>query len=414
MAEHVTGLAGSPAELMATLVSSEGRRNRHAVYDALRAHGGVVAAGEGLLAVLGYAECLRALREPKLRVQDERSHDVVHPGWRSHSSLRGFTDWMLYTNPPDHTRLRRLVTGAFTARRVAALQPAVERLTDRLLDRMDTAAAGGTPVDFMAEFAFRLPVAVIGVLLGVPEDDQVWFRAAAAEVTLALEGLTDLSRLARADAAMDELSAYFTALVEERRRRPADDMLSALVRVHDDDGDRLSGDELIGNLVLLLVAGFDTTTNLLGHALRLAFEHPAHAARLREGEPGFAAAYVEETLRVEPPVQATSRWAGAPFDLMGTPVPEGTKLLLLLAACNRDPRRHPDPHRFDPERPDNRPLSFGGGVHLCVGAGLARMEASVALPRLLRRFPGIAPAGAPAYRNRLVVPGFERFPVSVR
>lgn len=402
-----------PGEALAALVAPRGRRNPHPLYETLRAYGNVIRVEDGLTAVVGYAECVRALREPNLRVQDEKSHDVLYPDWRSHSSLRGFTDSMLYTNPPDHTRLRRLVTGAFTTRRVAALRPAVERMTDRLLDRMADIGADGSQVDFMPEFAYRLPVAVIGELLGVPEDDQMWFRAVSADVTVALEGIRDLSRLERADAAMDALAAYFGDLIERRRREPAGDMLSALVQVHDEDGDRLSQDELVGNLVLLLVAGFDTTTNLLGHALRLAFEHPRCAARLRE-EPGFAPAYVEETLRMEPPVQATSRWAGAEIDLAGTPVAEGTKVLLLLGACNRDPERYPDPNRFDPSRPDIRPLSFGGGVHLCVGASLARMEAQIALPRLLRRFPALAPAGEAVYRDRLVVPGFDRFPVSLR
>ncbi|MEU6040971.1 cytochrome P450 [Actinomadura sp. NPDC047616] len=406
-------LATRPDEAIAALVSPQGRRDPYPHYEAIRAHGNLVRVDDGMLVAVGYDECVAALREPLLKVQDENSHDVIHPGWREHSSLRGFTESMLYTNPPDHSRMRRQVVGTFTARRVQELRPAVVRLVDRLLGRMAD-LGGGAPVDFMAEFAFRLPVAVIGELLGVPESDQVWFRAVSAEVTLALEGITDLSRLDRADAAMDELSDYFADVIERRRRRPGTDLISALVRAHDDgaDGDRLSRDELIGNLVLLLVAGFDTTTHLLGHGLHTAFEHPGFAARLR-AEPGFAPGFVEETLRCEPPVQATSRWAAEDVDLMGTPVPAGTKVLVLLAAANRDPRRYPDPHRCDPDRPDNRPLSFGGGIHLCVGAALARMEAQVALPALLRRFPGLAPAGPAVYRDRWLVRGHSRLPVAL-
>src|SRR5262249_48423885 len=313
------------------------------------------------------------------------------------------------TNPPDHARLRRLMSGAFTSRRAFALRPAVEGLTGRLLDRMADLGAAGQPVDFMAEFAFRLPVAVIGALLGVPERDQLWFRDLSATVTVALEGTTNVALLDQADKAMDELAGYFTELIGQRRRQPAEDLITGLVQVHEASGDRLSRDELIGNLVLLLVAGFDTTTNLLGQGLRLAFEHPGHAARLRS-DPDFAFGYVEETLRYEPPIQATTRWAGADLLLARTGLPTGSKVLLLLAAANRDPRRFRQPQRFDPDRVDNRPLTFGGGIHRCLGAALARMEAQIALPGVLRRFPDLVAAGPVTYRDRLVVPGPQRLP----
>ncbi|MER6406749.1 cytochrome P450 [Streptomyces viridosporus] len=401
-----------PQEAMAALVTREGRRDPHPLYDALRAHGGLVPVRPGLMVAAGYAECSRALREPGLLVQDARSHDTLHPDWRSHSSLRGFTNSVLYTNPPDHSRMRRLMSGAFTPRTVAGLEGTIARMADRLLDRMAELGTGGTPVDFMAEFAYRLPVAVIGTMLGVPDDDHIWFRAAVEHVTVALEGSSRASGLAAADRAMDELTAYFTGLIDQRRRRPADDLISALVQIHDRDGERFTEDELIGNLVLLLAAGFDTTTHLLGHGLHLAFEHPGAAARLRE-DPEFAAGYVEETLRIAPPVHATSRFADTDVDLLGTRVPAGTKVLVLLAAGNRDPRRFPEPHSFDPSRPDIQPLSFGAGAHFCLGAPLARAEARIALPRLFGRFPGLAPAGAPTHRDRLVVPGHDRLPVTI-
>ncbi|MEU0743827.1 cytochrome P450 [Streptomyces sp. NPDC006134] len=401
-----------PREVLTALVSPEGRRDPYPLYDALRAHGGLVPVKPGLMAAVGYAECSRALREPRLLVQDAASHDALYPNWRSHSSLRGFTNSVLYTNPPDHSRMRRLMSGAFTPRRVAGLEPAVVRMTDRLLDRMARLGGDGAPVDFMAEFAYRLPVAVIGAMLGVPDDDQIWFRAAVEHVTVALEGVSRAADLAPADRAMDELAAYFTALIGRRRRRPADDLISALVQAHDSDGERFTEDELVGNLVLLLAAGFDTTTHLLGHGLQLAFAHPEWAARLPH-DPRLAAGYVEETLRIAPPVHATSRIAGTEVDLLGTRVPAGTKVLVLLAAGNRDPRRFPEPHRFDPARPDVQPLSFGAGAHFCLGAPLARMEARLALPRLLARFPGLAPAGTPTLRDRLVVPGHDELPVTV-
>ncbi|MFD1832746.1 cytochrome P450 [Streptomyces desertarenae] len=405
-----TAAVTDPGEQLTALLAPGGRLDPYPHYEALRAHGDLVTVRPGLMVALGYEECDRALREPALRVQDAESFDLLHPGWRARSSLRGWTESMLYRNPPDHTRLRRLVSGAFTPRRVASLAPAVERMADRLLDRMAELGAGGAPVDFMTEFAYRLPVGVIGELLGVPEDDHGWFRAAAADVTVALEGITKPSELERADSAMDRLSAYFAHLCDLRRGDPQDDLISALVRAHGEGGDRLGGNELVANLVLLLSAGFDTTTHLLGHSVHLAFEHPGHARRLRE-DPAFADAYVEEALRYEAPVQATSRWAAEDVRLPGATVPAGTKLVVVLGAANRDPRRFPHPERFDPDRGTIQPLSFAAGAHFCLGAGLARLEARLALPRVLRRFPRLAPAGPGRYRDRWLVRGHERLPV---
>jgi cytochrome P450 len=392
-------------EQITRLVAPEGRRDPYPAYRDLHNRAGLAWASSGMLVVTGYATCRQALRELNLFVQDAASHDKSHPGWREHSSLRGFNDSMLYRNPPDHTRMRGLIAGTFTMRRIHALRPVVEQLTDRLLDRL----AGESTVDFMAEFAYRLPVAVIGALLGVPERDQEWFRTASSFVTEALEGITRLEQLTEADSAMDELSAYFLDLIATRRDAPADDLISALVAAHDGDR-RLSSDELVGNLVLLLVAGFDTTTHLLGHGLAAAFEHPEYARALRT-DPDLAVGFVEETLRMEPPVQATSRWAAKDVTLGNVDVPAGTKVLLLLAAANRDPVRYADPDRFDPHRTDIAPLSFGGGIHLCLGATLARMEGQVALPALLRRFPDIAPAPGARYRDRWLVRGHDHLPV---
>jgi cytochrome P450 len=406
-------LVMQPGEAIVTMVGPEGRQNPYPFYEAIRAHGNLVQVKEGTMVAVGYAEIDRALREPQLKVQDWKSFDHVYPEWRSHSSLRGYTDSMLYRNAPDHPRMRRLVNGGFTPRRVTSMRPAIEKMADRLLDHMEDLGADGSPVDFIPEFASRLPIAVISELLGVPEEDHVWFRSVAADLTLALEGINTVSGLDPADAAMDDLSAYFSALIDHRRHQPVDDMVSALVQVHHTDGDRLSQDELLGNMMLLLTAGFETTTFLLGHALLLAFEHPHFAERLRS-EPGFADGYVEELLRFEPPVQATTRWAGADVDVLGTRVPDGTKLILILAAGNRDPLRFDEPDRFNPDRRDIQPLTFGAGSHFCLGSPLARMEAQIALPRLLRRFPGLAIAATPVRRNTWVGRGLDFFPVTIR
>jgi cytochrome P450 len=400
-----------PTEALAALVTPAGRRDPHPLYDALRAHGPVVRVRDGLVAVAGYTEGGLCLRHQQLLVQDAETRDSSRPDWRARSSLLRFADSMLYRQPPDHTRLRRLVAGAFTSRRAFELRPVAERVTRRLLDRMAELGASGRSVDFMSEFAFRLPVAVMGELLGLPERDGPWFRHRSATVSMALEGTTNVAVLDQADKAMDELAAYFGELVEQRRRRPGEDLVTSLVQMHDADGGRLSHAELVGNLVLLLVAGLDTTTTLLGQGLWLAFEHPWYAARLRT-EPDFAPRYVQETLRYEPPIHVTTRWAAADLVLARTELPAGCRVLLLLAAANRDPSRFPLPHRFNPDRPDNRPLTFGGGIHRCLGAALARMEAEIALPSLLRRFPQLVSTGPVTYRDRFVVPGPQRLPVA--
>lgn len=397
-----------PRAIVSAIVAPDGRRDPYPHYERLRAAGDVVAVKPGLMMVLGYAECSRALREPQLRVQDGLSYDSVYPTWREHSALRGYIDSMLYHNPPDHARLRRLVSSGFTPARVAAMRPSIERMTDQLLDRIADLGAGGAPVDFIAEFASRLPIAVISALLGVSEEDQVWFRSVATDLTIALEGITSTARLDVADSAMDELSAYFTDLIDHRRLHPVDDTVGDLIRVHDADGERLSRDELLGNMMLMLTAGFETTSFLLGYCLKIALERPELIGRLRD-EDGFARNYAEEVLRFESPVQATSRWAAADVELLGTPVPANTKLVLVLGAGNRDPRRFEQPDRFDPDRPDIQPLSFGAGPHFCLGAPLSRMEAQIAMPRLLRRFPRLAAAAAAERRDTWVGRGLNRF-----
>ncbi|MEO6503647.1 MAG: cytochrome P450 [Jatrophihabitantaceae bacterium] len=397
----------SPLETIRKLVGPAGRTHPYPHYESLREHGAVIAVRPGLMVVVGYAECAAALRDGRLRVQDGPSYDAIYPDWREHAALRGYIDSMLYRNPPDHTRMRRLVSGGFTPRRINGLRPAIARLTDRLLDRLAEAGGAGAPVDFIVEFASRLPIAVISALLGVPEQDQAWFRRIAADVTIALEGITNLDALSVADEAMRDLSAYFVTLIERRRAAPADDVLSALAH---SGQQRLSQQELVANMMLLLTAGFETTSFLLGHCLLLALRHPDHARRLR-AQPDFSVGYVEEALRFEAPVQATSRWAATEFTLLGHPVPAGTKLVLILGAANRDPRRFADPGRFDPDRGGSQPLSFGAGSHFCLGAPLSRMEAQIALPRLLRRFPEIGAAGAPVLRDTWVGRGLDELPI---
>ncbi|MEV4489255.1 cytochrome P450 [Micromonospora coxensis] len=401
-----------PAEALALLMSPPGRIDPYPTYELLRAHGPVARAGPVFFAVTGYAEADEILRDPRFGVMDDALRDAFLPGWRDSPAVAAISRSMLRTNPPDHSRMRRLAAGAFTPRRIAAMRDVVRAQADELVDAMLARAADGEPVDFLADFAYPLPVGVICALLGVPAADRPLFRRWAADLTGVLEPEITLDELAVADRGAAELTRYFAALVEDRRRAPADDLTTALVQVHDADGDRLSGDELLANLVVLLVAGFETTTNLLGNGLVVLLDHPRAAQALRE-HPDLAADHVEELLRYDSPVQLTTRINTAPATVGGVDLPAGSWTLLLLGAANRDPRRYPQPARFDPWRATSHPLSFGAGPHYCLGAGLARLEAQVAFPLLLRRLPGLALAGRPRHRTRLTLRGYETLPVTI-
>lgn len=397
-------------DALGTLFTPSGRDDPYPIYAALRAHGPIVEANPDYVIVTGHAVVDQVLRHPGLSVQDTHVLDRVMPPWRVSRAMTSLAASMLITNPPDHTRLRRLAAGVFTARRVAALREAITGHVHTLIDAM--ARAGGAEVDFMAEFAYPLPVRVICDLLGVPASDHGWFRDRAGALTMVLEPLQSMSQLTDADVGAGELEEYFTELIRVRRRAPGDDLTSALVAAHDADGDRLTGDELLANLILLLVAGFETTTNLLGNGLMVLLRHPVHAARLR-ADHTLAPAYVEELLRYDSPVQLTGRWPTVPTEIGGVEVRPYAEILLLLGAANRDPARFPDPDRFDPDRPGNQPISFGGGVHYCLGAPLARLEAQLAFPLLLARLPELTPVGAAIRRDRLNLRGYASLPLFV-
>ncbi|WFE35007.1 cytochrome P450 [Micromonospora sp. WMMD975] len=400
-----------PADALALLLSPAGRVDPYPTYERLRAHGPVVQAGPVFYVVTGYAEADAILRDPRFGVMDDELRERFLPGWRESPAMMSISRSMLRTNPPDHSRMRRLAAGTFTPRRIAAMRQVVEAQAGELVDAMVAGGRDGAPVDFMAGFAYPLPVAVICALLGVPASDRPLFRRWATDLTNVLEPEITPEELAVADRGAGELRAYFTELVAARRRAPADDLTTALVQAHEGDGDRLSGDELLANLIVLLVAGFETTTNLLGNGLVALLDHPGAAATLRE-RPEFAPAYVDELLRYDSPVQLTSRMSTAPSRHGGVDLPTESWIMVSLGAANRDPRRYPKPERFDPWRPQVHPLSFGAGPHYCLGAALARLEAQVAFPLLLRRLPGLAVAGRPERRVRLTLRGYASLPVT--
>jgi cytochrome P450 len=397
----------SAATLIQALLSPAGRADPFPLYAAAHRNGPVQAITDTVFLVVGYAAVNQVLRNPGFGLPSDPadSNDAA--------ALRLMNRSILRTNPPDHGRMRSLISQVFTPRRVASLQPPVIAAVDTLLDELAEYGADGRTVDFMDQFAFRLPVTVICELLGIPLADRHQFRPLASALTAALELTGDAD--GPADEAARELGKYFTHLIAERRTTPGDDLVSALVAARDADDGRLSDDELLANLILLLVAGFETTTDLLGNGLTILLDHPDLATALRSGRI-TTTAFVEEALRYESPVQVTTRVASADgLVVEDIHIPAGSDLILLLGAANRDPARYPRPDRFDPTRADNKPLSFGAGQHICIGNNLARLEASVAFPRLLDRFPGLSadPDRQPVRRDRLVLRGYQTLPVRV-
>ncbi|WP_433224187.1 cytochrome P450 [Dactylosporangium sp. CS-047395] len=381
-----------------------GREDPYPRYSRLREISPIVRAADGALVVTGYADCQTLVRDGRFaHMPADMLAFVGFPDWREHPALLQLWTSMLTLNPPDHTRLRRLVGSAFTARRVAALQPAIERMVGDLLD--DLAAA--PEADFVSGFAFPLPVAVIGELLGVPAADRPQFQTLVRDWTQVLEMITP-DILATADPAAAAIRDYLGGLLDERRKEPADDLLTALTQAQTAD-DRLTDEEVLSNAALLFAAGFETTTNLLANGLVALLEQPGRLARVAEAPD----AAVEELLRYDSPVQIASRIAADDVELAGLPIEAGERVVAYLGAGNRDPQRFDAPDELRLDRENNAPLSFGGGIHYCLGAPLARLEARIALPALAARFPEIALAGRPERRDSLTLRGFTGMPVQL-
>jgi len=396
------------------LLTDAGRRDPYTFYAGLHRLGPACRVDPGDrydVVVHGYDAVSQVLRDPTFAVSDAEQLDRAGSDWRNHPTLVTLLNSMFFSNAPAHMRMRRLFTQVFTPRRVHALEPAIARLTGEVLDRLAAEGAGGAPVDFMAEVAFPLPSNVVGELLGVPEEDRAWFRPRVLAIGAVLEigGGTD-ERMAIADAAAVELTGYFADLAAQRRAEPRQDLLSALVGVQ---SDQLSDTELLANLITLFNAGFVTTTHLLGNGLTLLLDRPDLLATLR-AKPELAGDYVEEILRYEPPTHFVVRFATTDTEIAGVPVPAGGRVLVLLGAGNRDPRRYPDPDVFDPFRPDNHPLTFGAGAHYCLGAALSRAEGQVALPLLFDRFPDLALAEHPGDPRTLMLRAYDTLMVRTR
>jgi cytochrome P450 len=313
---------------------------------------------------------------------------------------------MLRLDPPDHTRLRNLVSKAFTPRAVERMRPVVEKYVGELLGRLE----GRREMELIGDFAAPIPVSVIAEMLGVPVADRERFRHWSDEAVRPSAAPRDLRRSRRAS---DELVAYLEVIAEERRREPREDLISALLRA-EEAGDQLGRQEVFSICILLLVAGNETTTNLIGNGVLALLRHPAQHALLRE-DPSLLTNAVEEMLRFDGPVQLTSRFPLEDVEWEGGRVfRKGQQVLLSIAAANRDPEANPHPERFDVTRGEVRHLAFGHGTHFCLGAALARLEARHAIGALVRRFPRLCPAGEGlAWGDNTILRGPRSLPVLV-
>lgn len=386
----VTDCLDAAGQVLWELFKPESPEDPYPLYHRLRSLSPLYRSVLGVSFATRYDDCAQILRDPRF---------IKFPvlGIRSTS--------MLSSNPPEHTRLRGLVSKAFTARTVEALRPGVERRIAELLGAIEEVGV----VDFMSTVGFPLPISIIGEMLGVPREDRGQFHGLVRDSTAILEFGATAEDRERAERARAVIDSYFVDLFAERRARPADDLISALIGARD-DGDRLSEDELLSTVVLIFAAGFETTTNLLGNGLAALLANPHLWPRLQQ-HPDLVPAFVEETLRYDASIQVQGRRATEDVKMGDSVVEAGEAVTTLLGAGNRDPSRFEAPDHFDVDRPNNQHLSFGRGIHFCIGASLARLEAHLAFGALLERFSSIEAAGTPKRRPGLTFRGFTSLPV---
>ncbi|MFF3165461.1 MULTISPECIES: cytochrome P450 family protein [unclassified Streptomyces] len=378
------------------------RRDPHPVYARLREQGPVhrvrfAGADSGRLVwlVVGYEEARAALADPRLAKDTARIGSPM-------LDEEKIGKYLLVADPPQHTRLRSLVTRAFTMRRVEELRPRIQRITDDLLDEMLPRGRA----DLIEALAYPLPLTVICELLGVPDMDRAEFRRISTEVVAPTDAGTEYDAVVR-------LARYLADLIEDKRcAGPTDDLLSDLIRTTAEDGDRLSPRELSGMAYLLLVAGHETTVNLIGNGVHALLTHPDQLAALR-ADMSLLDGAVEEMLRYEGPVEtATFRYAAEPLEIAGTAIEQGQSVMIGLTAADRDGGRYAEPDRFDIRRDARGHLAFGHGIHYCLGATLARLEGRIAVGTLLERAPGLALDGSPGeWLPGMLIRGMRSLPV---
>jgi P450-derived glycosyltransferase activator len=379
---------------LAQLRTRSGQRDPYPIYERIRAGGPLSRTRLGNWMTPSHDVCNRVLRDRRFGARSEDAPPV---------NADGFSLSFLEMNPPDHTRLRRLVTPAFGPRRVAAYRPRIEKTVHQLLDDVD-----GT-FDLVSAFAAPLPITVISDLLGVPHERAGDFARYGATIGSALDGIRSVSHARELMAADAELRQMFAELFALRRREPSDDVVSVIVAA--EGMQQVQPEEMVPLCILLLIAGFETTVNLISNAVTALLAHPEQWAAVC-ADPGLAGAAVEETLRYDPPVQRTSRAALEDVDLDGRSVRRNELVVTLIGAANRDPDVYHDPARFDITRPQTvEHLAFSGGIHYCLGQALARLEATIALETLVQRMPSLHRAGRIVRRDATTIRGPLRLPV---
>jgi cytochrome P450 len=356
-----------------------------------------------------YADVQAVLRDPRFGRAGFRQ--AVTSAIGDGPLAESYSLWFLFQDPPDHTRLRGLVSKAFTPRAVENMRQKIEDVVEQLLDQQ----RGKATFDLMGSVAYQVPVLVICELLGVPEADRGRFSEWSAALAKGLDILSvpDPDSVRRGNEAAAGLTAYFRQLIATRRTQPGDDLLTALIAA-EEAGDRLTEDELLATCVLLFFAGHETTVNLIGNGILALLRWPDQLDRLRK-EPALMGGAVEEMLRYDSPVQRTGRVALEDLELNGRFFQAGWRVNMLVGAANRDAAQFPDPDRLDVTRANaSQHLSFATGIHYCVGAPLARLEAQLAIAALLRRYSDLRLAGErPAYRPTFVLRGLSRLEVAV-
>jgi cytochrome P450 len=367
--------------------------------------------GRGMWLVTRYEDVVAVLKDERF-VKDW--HNAMTPEQLAQippipEVMKPLSRNMLDTDPPDHERLRALVSKAFTPRLIERMRPRVQAIADALLDAVQEEGE----MDLIDDYAFPLPITVIAELLGVSAEDRNKFREWS---NAAVSGDTTQEYVEKVLLPhMQAFTDYLRAMLEEKRRNPKDDLISALVRA-EEAGDKLSEDELLAMVFLLLVAGHETTVNLIGNGMLALLQHPDQLQRLRE-DPSLIKPAIEELLRYDGPVEtSTERFAREDVRIGGTVIPRGEMVLVVIASADHDPERFPEPDALDIARADNKHLAFGKGIHFCLGAPLARMEGQIAINTLLRRMPDLRLKDSPEsldWRPGLVLRGLKRLPVSI-
>lgn len=401
--------------LLLELLDPANRPNPYPVFDRIRQGGPLQLPESNLVVFSSFADCDEVLRHPSScadRLKSTAAQKAIAEG----AQARPFgTPGFLFLDPPDHTRLRRLVSKAFSPKVVKSLESDIAALVDGLLDTVEDKAGQAGTFEVIRDLAYPLPVAVICRLLGVPIEDEPKFSWASSLLAQGLDPFIAFTGQAqgfeeRLQAAL-WLRGYLRDLLQQRRAEPAEDLMSGLIAV-EEAGDQLSEDEIVATCNLLLIAGHETTVNLIANAVLAMLRHRDVWTDLA-GDSAHASAIVEETLRYDPPVQLVGRVAGADMTIGDVRVPRGDTMMLLLAAAHRDPALLDRPNDFDPARAAVRHLAFGLGPHFCLGAPLARLEASVALSSVTRRFPGATLAGEPVYKPHITLRGMAELDVAV-